>query len=99
MQSSIKNVVLVGAGGNAGPAILAELMKSPFKVSVLSRADSSSIFPPGVKVIKSDYSYGSLVAALKVSLRFLAETSERRTDIFYTGIQCRYLPRRWSEHG
>jgi NmrA-like family len=70
MQSSIKDIVLVGAGGNAGPAILTELMKSPFNVSVLSRADSKSIFPPGVKVIKSDYSHESLVAALQVSSPF-----------------------------
>ncbi|KAH8590064.1 isoflavone reductase [Bisporella sp. PMI_857] len=57
---SIKNVIIVGAGGNLGAGILPEILKSDLSISVLSRENSTSSFPDGVKVIKSDYSLESL---------------------------------------
>ncbi|KAF2636539.1 isoflavone reductase family protein-like protein CipA [Massarina eburnea CBS 473.64] len=64
---AIKNVVLVGAGGNLGPSILHAFLKhSPYNVSVLSRQESTSTFPSEVKVLKADYtSIDSLTTALK----------------------------------
>jgi len=53
---SIKNVIIVGAGGNLGPAVLnAFLKESSFNTSVLSRQGSKSTFPSGVKVLHADY--------------------------------------------
>ncbi|RMZ74295.1 isoflavone reductase family [Pyrenophora seminiperda CCB06] len=53
---AIKNVIIIGAGGNLGPAILdAFLKESSFNTTVLSRQNSTSTFPSGVKVIKADY--------------------------------------------
>ncbi|KAL1847891.1 hypothetical protein Plec18167_004855 [Paecilomyces lecythidis] len=64
---AIKNVALIGAGGNLGPAILKGLTTSPhnYNVSVLSRQESSYKAPEGVTLIKTDYSPASLVSALK----------------------------------
>ncbi|KAF2083312.1 NmrA-like family protein [Saccharata proteae CBS 121410] len=64
-MSDIKNVLLIGAGGNLGPAILNEFLASPFNVSVLTRPDSTSTFPPSVNVITSSYELDSLVSAFK----------------------------------
>ncbi|KAH7392617.1 hypothetical protein BKA66DRAFT_457889 [Pyrenochaeta sp. MPI-SDFR-AT-0127] len=53
---SFKNVIIAGAGGNLGPSILSAFLKdSSFNVTVLSRPDSKTTFPAGVKVVKADY--------------------------------------------
>ncbi|KAJ8115256.1 hypothetical protein OPT61_g3047 [Boeremia exigua] len=52
---SIKNVIIVGAGGNLGPSILKAFLASSFNTSVLSREGSNSTFPSGVKVLRADY--------------------------------------------
>ncbi|MCJ1284878.1 hypothetical protein MMC26_004215 [Xylographa opegraphella] len=65
---SLKNVIILGAGGNLGPSILAALTSDPhFTVSVLSRHSSTSTFPPGVTVhrIGDDYPEADLLAAFK----------------------------------
>ncbi|KAF2791412.1 isoflavone reductase family protein-like protein CipA [Melanomma pulvis-pyrius CBS 109.77] len=55
-SSEIKNVVVIGAGGNLGPTILKTLLEeSSFNVTVLSREGSKSTFPDGVKVARADY--------------------------------------------
>ncbi|KAJ9296544.1 hypothetical protein DTO271G3_5242 [Paecilomyces variotii] len=64
---AIKNVAIIGAGGNLGPSIVKNLTSSPhnYNVSVLSRQESSYKAPAGVTLIKTDYSPESLVSALK----------------------------------
>ncbi|KAJ4358957.1 hypothetical protein N0V95_002573 [Ascochyta clinopodiicola] len=63
---SIKNVIIIGAGGNLGPSILKAFLNSSFNTTVLSREGSSSTFPSGVKVIRANYdSVDSLTQALK----------------------------------
>lgn len=52
---SIKNVIIVGAGGNLGPSILKAFLSSSFNTSVLSREGSSSTFPAGINVIRANY--------------------------------------------
>lgn len=53
---SIKNVCLLGANGNVGPAVLNALVKDDFTVTVLKRASSKSSddYPSGVKVEQVD---------------------------------------------
>jgi uncharacterized protein YbjT (DUF2867 family) len=65
MVQEFKNVALVGAGGNTGPFILNALLEAKFNVSILSRPSSTTTFPAGVTVIKTDYSEESLVEVLK----------------------------------
>ncbi|KAJ4320797.1 hypothetical protein N0V94_003209 [Neodidymelliopsis sp. IMI 364377] len=52
---SIKNVIIIGAGGNLGPSILKAFLNSSFKTSVLSREGSNSTFPAAVNVIRANY--------------------------------------------
>ncbi|KAM0252766.1 hypothetical protein ACHAQJ_007604 [Trichoderma viride] len=65
MSQVVKNVMLVGAGGNLGPHVLQSLLEAKFSVSVLSRVSSKATFPPNIQVYKTDYSKSSLVDALK----------------------------------
>ncbi|KAG9185360.1 hypothetical protein G6011_07904 [Alternaria panax] len=64
---SIKNVIIIGAGGNLGPCILDAFLKEPsFNTSILSREGSTSTFPSGVKVIRANYdSHDSLKDAFQ----------------------------------
>ncbi|KAJ6184420.1 hypothetical protein N7519_005721 [Penicillium mononematosum] len=43
------------AGGNLGVPVLKGFLDSPYKVSVLTRKESTSTFPEGVSVFKADY--------------------------------------------
>lgn len=52
---SLKNVIIIGAGGNLGPSILKAFLSSSFKTSVLSREGSNSTFPSGVNVLRANY--------------------------------------------
>ena len=64
MTSTIKNVLLIGAGGHLGPAILSAFVAdSRFRVSILTRHSSTSVFPPDVKVhrISDDYPEAELL--------------------------------------
>ncbi|PYI24188.1 isoflavone reductase family protein [Aspergillus violaceofuscus CBS 115571] len=66
MASSLRNVVIVGAGGNLGSHVLnAFLATHDFSITVLSRESSTSVFPESVPVIRSDYSHESLVSAFQ----------------------------------
>ena len=65
---SLKNIILLGAGGNLGPSILAALTADPhFTVSVLTRHSSTVTFPSSVTVhrIGDDYPDAELLAAFK----------------------------------
>ncbi|MCJ1432691.1 hypothetical protein MMC27_002048 [Xylographa pallens] len=62
----IKKVVLVGAGGAVGPAILAELVSAGFSVTVFTRAGSKTSLPSSVKIAEVDFdSESALTSALK----------------------------------
>ncbi|KAI0402342.1 NAD(P)-binding protein [Xylaria palmicola] len=65
-MSAITNVALAGATGNLGPAILEQLLKAGFQVTVLTRQGSTHEFPAPVTVKPVNYdSVESLTAALK----------------------------------
>lgn len=68
MAPALKNVVLIGAGGNLGPHILKALDSDPyFTLSILSRKSSKSTFPSHIKVhsIGDDYPESELLEAFK----------------------------------
>ncbi|KAH7006806.1 isoflavone reductase [Ilyonectria destructans] len=55
-MASLKNVLLIGAGGNLGVPVLQAFLNAPsYKVSVLARKESTSLFPEGITVFKADY--------------------------------------------
>ncbi|MCJ1462475.1 hypothetical protein MMC07_001077 [Pseudocyphellaria aurata] len=68
MPSSIKNVIIVGAGGKLGPNLLSAFDADPsFIVSVLARQSSKSTFPSHIKVhrVGDAYLQAELLEALK----------------------------------
>jgi uncharacterized protein YbjT (DUF2867 family) len=65
MSVEVKTVMLIGAGGNVGAKVLPEFEGSGFTVSVLSRKESSSTFPAGIKVVKAEYTPEGLKEAFK----------------------------------
>jgi len=63
---NITKVTLAGASGSLGKPVLEHLLAGNFTVTVLTREDSTSTFPSGVKVVKVDYtSEENLTAALQ----------------------------------
>jgi uncharacterized protein YbjT (DUF2867 family) len=66
MTTNITKVALAGASGSLGRPVLEHLIAANFRVTVLTREDSTSSFPAGIKVAKVDYnSEESLTAALQ----------------------------------
>ena len=68
MSSTIKNVIIIGAGGHLGPSLLSDFDADPnFNVSVLARQSSQSTFPPHIKVhrIGDGYPDAELVEVFK----------------------------------
>jgi len=55
MAAEINTVMIIGGAGNLGSAVVPEFLKTSLKVSVLTRPESKSTFPPGVNVIRSAY--------------------------------------------
>lgn len=63
---SLKNVIIIGAGGNLGPSVLRAFLSSSFNTSVLSREGSNSTFPSDVNVLRANYdSFNSLKQAFQ----------------------------------
>ncbi|KAL4970922.1 aromatic alcohol reductase [Aspergillus stella-maris] len=54
-MSSIKTVSIIGASGNIGAPAVQELLKAGFQVTALTRKDSASTFPLGVRVQRLDF--------------------------------------------
>ncbi|KAH7116451.1 hypothetical protein EDB81DRAFT_733996, partial [Dactylonectria macrodidyma] len=66
MATALRNVLLLGGAGTLGPSIIKALLaEGTFKVSVLSRPDSKSTFPPDIKRLTSDFTQSSLVESFK----------------------------------
>ncbi|KAF5660879.1 2'-hydroxyisoflavone reductase [Fusarium heterosporum] len=63
MAEEIKTVMILGGRGNLGPHLIKALLEAEFDVSVLSRvsSDATDATFQGAKVVKSDYSFSSLV--------------------------------------
>ena len=67
-MSSIKNVIIIGAGGHLGPSLLSAFDgDSHFTVSVLARQSSQSNFPSHIKVhrVADSYPEAELVEAFR----------------------------------
>ncbi|KAH7031910.1 isoflavone reductase family protein [Macrophomina phaseolina] len=54
-MTSLKNILIIGASGALGVPTLNEFLNAAYKVSILSRKESTTTFPDGVKVFKADY--------------------------------------------
>ncbi|KAH9900506.1 NAD(P)-binding protein [Xylariomycetidae sp. FL2044] len=65
MSSSILKVAVFGASGNFGTPITAALSQAGFEVTIITRTESSSTFPPGIPVIRAAYTAPELTTALK----------------------------------
>ncbi|GAB7361068.1 hypothetical protein MBLNU230_g1108t1 [Neophaeotheca triangularis] len=84
MSNYIKNVAIVGAGGNSGSHITRELLKTgKHVVTAVTRVDSKSSLPEGVKVAKVDYSSPATIVealrgqdALVITLSILAHDTQ-----------------------
>ncbi|KAI0103535.1 NAD(P)-binding protein [Daldinia grandis] len=63
-MSPIKKVAIFGAAGNFGTPITAALVKAGFDVTIISRIESTSIFPQGIPVIRTEYTVEKLTTAL-----------------------------------
>ncbi|CAN9154144.1 unnamed protein product [Alternaria alternata] len=65
-MATYRNVLLIGGSGTLGSVVLKILLDSPYNTTVLSRQQSSSQFPEGVRVIRADYDDpNSLKSAIK----------------------------------
>ncbi len=65
MDSTIKTVLVMGAGGNVGRSTVNALLKEKFQVSGLTRESSEVTLPAGVRHVKTDYSEASLLEAFR----------------------------------
>ncbi|CAN9393820.1 unnamed protein product [Alternaria alternata] len=61
----IKNVILAGASGNLGRAVIPDLLNSDLSFTILSRIGSSVTFSGGANVVQSNYDLESLIQILK----------------------------------
>ncbi|KAI5864722.1 NAD(P)-binding protein [Durotheca rogersii] len=61
----IKKVAIFGASGNFGTPITSALVSAGFDVTIITRIESLSTFPPGIAIIKSEYTVERLTAALR----------------------------------
>ncbi|KAI1812346.1 NAD(P)-binding protein [Poronia punctata] len=55
-MSTIKKVAIFGASGNFGTPITAALINAGFTLTIFTRPNSTSSFPPGIPIVKVDYS-------------------------------------------
>lgn len=88
-----RNVAIVGAGGNSGSYMTAELLKTgKHSITAVTRIDSQSKFPKGVQVARVDYNKPeTIVEALKgqdalvITLSSFADPSQQNTLIKAAG--------------
>lgn len=73
-MSSIKKVGIIGASGNLGQPLVAELVAGGFTVVALTRETSTATFPSGVHVQKVDYASPELLREAFVGLDALVST-------------------------
>ncbi|KAI8965457.1 NAD(P)-binding protein [Daldinia sp. FL1419] len=64
VMSSIKKVAIFGAAGNFGTPITAALVKAGFDVTIITRVESTSVFPQGIPVIRTEYTVEKLTTVL-----------------------------------
>lgn len=64
-MSPVKNIAIVGAGGNLGSVIASELIKhGGYTVTAITRPSSTATISPSLNIIKTEYDHASLVKAL-----------------------------------
>ncbi|KAF4459886.1 hypothetical protein FALBO_13364 [Fusarium albosuccineum] len=63
-KNTIQKVAIFGASGNFGTPITAALTSAGFDVTIITRTESTATFPPGLPVIKTDYTLENFTKAL-----------------------------------
>ncbi|GES60428.1 NAD(P)-binding protein [Aspergillus terreus] len=61
----IKSVAIFGASGNFGAPITAALQQAGFKITIITRPESTSTFPTEIPVIRTSYTVDDLTPALQ----------------------------------
>ncbi|CAN8106316.1 unnamed protein product [Discula destructiva] len=62
---TIRKVAVFGASGNFGLPITTALLAASFQVTTITRTNSTATFPPGIPVLRTDYTTEALTAALR----------------------------------
>ncbi|THV82265.1 NAD(P)-binding protein [Aureobasidium pullulans] len=63
-MSPIKNVAVIGASGNFGTPITKALQASGFKITIVTRETSTTVHPPDISTIRTEYTLEALTKAL-----------------------------------
>ncbi|RYP71429.1 hypothetical protein DL771_004796 [Monosporascus sp. 5C6A] len=63
-MATIRKVAIFGASGNFGTPITAALLSAGFAVTIITRVESKSTFPPGIPVVRAEYTTEKLTVAL-----------------------------------
>ena len=98
-SNPIKNVIVLGATGSVGPAVVDALLSSKFHISIYTRSQSKKQPPDSVTVYRGDYDESSLLRAFEgqdaiVSAISTFSTAQQKQIIdvaIRAGIR-RYLP-------
>jgi len=61
---TLQNVANFGASGNFGTPITSALQRAGFTITIITRVQSTSTFPPGITVIRTMYTIENLTLAL-----------------------------------
>ncbi|KAH0562431.1 hypothetical protein GP486_002870 [Trichoglossum hirsutum] len=64
-MSPIQKVAVFGASGTIGTHITSGLIRANFKITAITRLDSTSTFPDSIPVVRTDYTVPALTAALR----------------------------------
>ncbi|KAI1078994.1 isoflavone reductase [Whalleya microplaca] len=103
-MAPLTNVTVFGAGGQLGTPVLRALLAAPeFNVTILAREDTNSTYPPGVRVIRTDFSPESLATALKDQDAVVSTVThmalDKQKEVIHAAVAAgvrRFLP---SEYG
>ncbi|KAI9776757.1 MAG: hypothetical protein M1839_009401 [Geoglossum umbratile] len=63
-MTTIKKVAIFGASGNFGTPITAALASAGFDLTIITRVQSASTFPPGIPVVRTPYTVDELTKVL-----------------------------------
>ncbi|EAW12451.1 aromatic alcohol reductase [Aspergillus clavatus NRRL 1] len=63
-MASLHKVAIFGAAGNFGTPITAALQRAGFAITIITRKESTSVFPAEIPVVRTTYDHENLTASL-----------------------------------